>query len=255
MNQKKRKVIVHYHFFKNAGSSIDEILQSSFGERWSKFDKSPAGNKILPDELSSFLISRPDLRAVSSHQAVPPLPAGNYEIFPIFFLRHPIIRARSAYLFEWQKQKGLSVPKGSFSEYVEEKLDPGNGGVIADFHVYQLANKVRSGRWPVRDLDPVKRFNDAKCFLESLPFFGLVEHFQESLERMHFYLKYHFPELRVVNYEVNATDKSNLSLREKLARIRDELGDRLYTSLIDHNQLDLAFYEFALERFQFVKTK
>ena len=29
-----RTIILHYHLFKNAGTSIDSILQENFGEQW-----------------------------------------------------------------------------------------------------------------------------------------------------------------------------------------------------------------------------
>jgi hypothetical protein len=33
-----RFVILHYHIFKNAGSTIEEILERSFGEGFARFD-------------------------------------------------------------------------------------------------------------------------------------------------------------------------------------------------------------------------
>nr|WP_029249710.1 hypothetical protein [Microbulbifer agarilyticus] len=50
-----RKLILHYHLFKNAGSSIDEILKRSFGDSWLAFDLDRASAKILPAEMAAVI--------------------------------------------------------------------------------------------------------------------------------------------------------------------------------------------------------
>ncbi|MBY6212241.1 sulfotransferase family 2 domain-containing protein [Microbulbifer agarilyticus] len=248
-----RKLIVHYHLFKNAGSSIDKLLEDSFGESWKGFDRTSSASKILPACLDDFIQRNPELVAISSHQALPPLPnSQEYEIFPLLFVRHPIDRAKSAYLFEWQKQLGLDQPKGTFREYVTEKLQPGEGGAISDFHVYHLSNLAVDGQKPMHDPEPEARLQRAKEFLESLAFFGIVEQFQESLVRAHFYLKYHFPELKVVNRTLNSTQGRGRSLESKLIGIRSELGAEIYSLLEERNRLDLSFYQYACRRFSAV---
>lgn len=247
-----RKLILHYHLFKNAGSTIDEILKRSFGEAWISFDKEDPTAKILPAEMSAYISSNPSTRAISSHQALLPLPVGEFKIFPLVFLRHPILRARSAYLFEWQKQLRLTEPKGSFAEYVREQLNTRSRCPIANFHVAQLANTALAGEKPQYDACLEGRFSSATAALEDLPFFGLVEQFQESLVRMHFYLSFHFPELKVVNRLVNTTQKNNGKFEDKLLGIRRELGDALYGELVDRNKEDLKLYKFACEKFSSV---
>ncbi|UHQ55868.1 sulfotransferase family 2 domain-containing protein [Microbulbifer sp. YPW16] len=245
-----RKLIVHYHLFKNAGSSVDAILRHSFGQHWISFDKSDPSAKILPHELDRFIDENPSIRAISSHHALTPLPLSDaYEIFPLVFIRHPIARAKSAYLFEWQKQLGLERPKGSFSDYVQEKVLDNDRGAISNFHVCQLSNVAIQGKRPVHDESPEARLARAKERLDSLPFFGLVEFFQESLVRAHFYLKYHFPELNVVNRVINTTQKVDQNLDAKLVGIRAELGAELYRLLEQENKLDLEFYKYARQQF------
>ncbi|WP_406827632.1 hypothetical protein [Microbulbifer sp. ARAS458-1] len=247
-----RKLILHYHLFKNAGSSIDEILRQSFGDTWLKFDKETSSAKILPADMQGFIDRHPTARAISSHQAMPPLPQGEYEVFPLVFLRHPLDRARSAYLFEWKKQLGLAEPKGTFAEYVREKLDPQNHGPIADFQVLQLSNESVEGDKPRHATTGEARLERAKRFLEELAFFGLVERFHESLLRMHFCLQYHFPELKVINRQINTTQVAAQQLEDKLMTVRRELGEALYGELCDRNKYDLELYKFACVRFDSV---
>lgn len=240
---------MHYHLFKNAGSSVDEILKQSFGDSWKTFDKDRAEAKILPLEMAVFINHNAHARAISSHQVMPPLPQGDFEVFPLVFLRHPLDRVRSAYLFEWKKQLGLSAPKGSFADYVREKLESGSRGPIVNYQVYQLSNLAHEGDKPQHDKDLRERLTRAKEFLVGLPFFGLVEHYHESLVRLHFYLKYHFPELKVINHQINTSQDTSKQLEDKLMETRQELGEALYGELVDRNLQDLELYKFACTHF------
>src|SRR5687767_12265527 len=158
----KRRVIIHYHIFKNAGTSVDRMLQESFGEAWASWDTENRDGKISPSELEAFLLDRPHLAALSSHQIVPPLPSRELDVFPIVFVRHPIDRAHSAYLFEWQKQQGAEEPIGSFDDYVREKLANPRLNAIEDFQALHLANRGYENRRPSADLDDEAILGNAK---------------------------------------------------------------------------------------------
>ena len=67
---RRRAVIVHYHLFKNGGTSIERVLRDSYGKRWATFDKAQSGAKISAAEMQAFIEGNPSLKAVSSHQAV-----------------------------------------------------------------------------------------------------------------------------------------------------------------------------------------
>jgi hypothetical protein len=50
-----RYVLVHYHILKNAGTTVEYILDRSFGENWTRFD-APDRNGVLTSKcLLSFL--------------------------------------------------------------------------------------------------------------------------------------------------------------------------------------------------------
>src|SRR5438105_4054957 len=101
MTRAGRRVLVHHHIFKNAGVSFDHLLQQSFGARWATLEGSHAGDIVGADELEAFLLENPEILAVSSHQArLMPRPHAILDIYPIVFIRDPIDRAESVYLFE-----------------------------------------------------------------------------------------------------------------------------------------------------------
>lgn len=246
-----KNIIIHYHIFKNAGTTIDEILRSSFGTRWQNLDKLPTpGVKIFPFEIQNFLEHNPQICALSSHDAVLPEPVGEFRIFPIFFLRHPLLRAQSAWKFEWQIQLGLTSPKGSFSEFIQHKIDRKEAGVFSNFQTHKLSNQaykpIDLQRRPATDGELLQI---AQTVLDTTPFFGLVEHMQESLERMHFYLKMAFPELLVFNKRLNASASQALDTSIALEQLRMEIGDALYKELEARNTLDLKLYQYAADRF------
>ena len=249
-NIKPRSVLVHYHLFKNAGTSIERVLKQSFGQNWKSWDKPESGAKISGRELGLWLEDNPHIRAVSSHQLVPPIPSGEFHVTPVVFIREPLSRVRSAWLFEWQKQQGLDEPKGTLSAYIEEKFKQQNASVIANFQVSRLSNL---------NYDDVRqrlhRYNHellpAACrFIDSLPFVGIVDRFSESLEQMDACTRERFPDLVVKEHRENVTDASSKSVEQRIEDLRKEIGNELFDELCVRNRLDLQLYSYATGVFQ-----
>jgi NTP pyrophosphatase (non-canonical NTP hydrolase) len=251
-NPNHRHVLVHYHLFKNGGSSIERMLSDSYGERWATYDKPESGARISAEEMQAFLERQPELSAVSSHQLVPPLPFGRFQVTPILFLRHPLVRVKSAYLFEWKKQLGLDEAKGSLSEYIEEKFKNRDSSVIANFQVSRLNNnQYDNPRQPMGRHSP-ELLNRSKQLIDELPFFGLVERFGESLEWMRRETREHFPELDIREYHENALQSGDAGIGERTESLRAEIGDTLFDELCLRNSFDLQLYSYAEGRFQAV---
>src|ERR1051326_2507920 len=92
-----RCVLLHYHFFKNAGTTIEEILAHSF-PYFARLDNSDPDQPISNDELLDFLRRNPNVNALSSHHTHYPMPqARGFLFFDICVLRDPIERLRSMY--------------------------------------------------------------------------------------------------------------------------------------------------------------
>ena len=50
---KPRPIIIHYHLFKNAGTSLDRTLRQNFGVTWATIEHEPT---MRPAELRRFLV-------------------------------------------------------------------------------------------------------------------------------------------------------------------------------------------------------
>ena len=241
-----RKIIVHYHIFKNAGTSIDEILKKSFGSEWMNFDENPVEGCILPKKIEEVILKNPDLKAISSHLLVPPLPNQTLEVFPIVILRHPIDRAYSAYLFEWQKQAGTDAPKGSFDEFIDSKLQYKNKNAIQNYQTFHLANtsyeKLNIFDKEISEEETLER---AKIFVDTLPCIGFVEHYSEYLKQLALRFGPHFPKLDIMEYHLNMLQSNEKNIYQKLNEIKKLCSKEHYEKLVLANILDLRLYEYA----------
>lgn len=252
----RRQVILHYHLFKNAGTSVEKVLSDSFGRRWQSFDQSDAGARISAAEMQAFIEQHPELRAVSSHQVVPPLPTGNLDILPIVFLRDPLLRVRSCYLFEWQKQLRLDTPRGSLTEYIEEKFKQEHSSVIANFQVCRLSNTGYDNAQQPQNRYLTTELTRAMAFIAGLPFVGLVERFGESLDMLDACARDRFPGLVVRHHHENVTQSEpSKSHDQRLEELLADIGTELFDELCLRNRLDLQLYSYALGRFDVVASE
>lgn len=246
----QRRVIVHYHLFKNAGSSVDQLLRRNFMDDWVTYDRVDGGSIICTEELEQLLNEHPTAQAFSSHQLIPPLPTGDVAVFPIIFIRDPIDRIKSAYLFEWQKQLGLESPKGSFEEYIKFKLTHRRKNAIEEFQTLRLSNRQTHRYQDFENFSDDELFEFAKRLIEQLPFVGIVDRFEESTELLVKALALYWPEFTNYPTRANVLQDTSLSLATKHDNIRHELGEEIYQLICDCNRLDSRLYEFATGRFE-----
>lgn len=248
-----RHLVVHYHVFKNAGSTFDTMLERQFPGRWGHFDKQNAASYITPSELAGFIAARPELAALSSHQAVLPAPEiEGVSITPVMFLRHPLDRVRSVYEFERrQGQASGPVSKGaehaarlSFREYLQWRFETGLNGVVHNFQTMRLIHHPRFGRQPLKDTD----FEQAWLRLRSLPFFGLVEQFDASIDMLsHLLARHGIP--FATDYVPHNQSKRENGMQDRLERMRQEVGEGTWEELLARNHRDLQLYELAEREF------
>jgi hypothetical protein len=78
--------------------------------------------------------------------------------------------------------------------------------------------------------------------LQRLPFVGLVEAFEASVERLQRWLEPAFPEIRLGVAKLNVTQAKESTLEQRLLELKEALGPELYRYLVRENQADLEVY-------------
>ena len=240
-----RPVVVHYHIFKNAGSSVDAMLQSSFGERWAPFEGTHAGDVQSSSALSDFLQARPEIEAVSTHLGRPPLPWPG--CLPIVFLRHPMLRAASVYEFVRQDatQPGSEIARrASFADYVRWALDGGeNGIVIRDYQVVHLSDASFRTANLYETMANSDDLRQGCALLAEWGVVGIVERFAASCAQFQAAYGKLVPALKLEPVWRNRTNMVSNTVEQQLTAIRESLGEKLYDELSARNELDMQLYQ------------
>jgi len=248
-----RNIVLHYHIFKNAGSTVRSILENNFAGLCGDVEGINPWDTIESDRILQYAFDHPDLQVISTHHGRPPVPVNrNITFHPVIFLRHPIDRAGSVYSFEHRQAMdspslGVKIAIAQdLAGYVRWRLTERNGAVIKNFHTVVLAGRekdMRTATASYRDLEI------AKEWLKGIPFFGLVESFDTSLSRMRSYLAQYFGDINPSFIIQNSSPDRKDTMQDRLQEIEEMLGHDLYKELVDKNALDMELYNFARELF------
>ena len=238
-----KNVILHYHLFKNAGTSLDAAFKENFSEEkgeWvtKEFSSQPSKNRA---DLKQWIIDNPQAKCFSSHTAIFPVPKiDGINIIPVIFFRHPIDRIASAYSFE-RKQGGdgfgPSLARNTtLAGYVETRLSLKTDRQCRNFHTYRLATMFGENYG-----DEEAR---AKKALTMLPFIGVVEQYSESLFRLENLLEARgFNGIKLQPLEKNVSRSQRKTISEKLNEINSLLGEALSVKLMQENSIDLSIWK------------
>jgi hypothetical protein len=244
-----RKVILHYHFFKNAGTSVDEILMANFPGQWVTREFDDNRHAVNVAIVGEWVQAEKNAIAFSSHTAMlPPPKLEGVKFFPILFVRHPIDRIASAYYFERKQEVdhfGTVLARNTtLRGYIEVRLSLGRDrqgrNFCRNFQVARLAQMFTGEEGDETTL--------ALKALNTLPFVGLVEEFDRSIERMTEWLTPHFPGFHARPVASNVTRDHSLPLEQKLERIKAEIGERCYARLLEANEGDMAVFNAAYKK-------
>ncbi|HWY15779.1 MAG TPA: hypothetical protein VNX86_11635 [Rhizomicrobium sp.] len=232
-------LVLHYHLFKNAGTSVDEILVRNFGTLWATEEFPPSGIKSNVVAVEAYLRGRPDLVALSSHTALLPVPdLGGRKVISVVFIRHPIDRLKSAYEFERRQGAdtfGSRLAKESdFGGYVRGLLASPKNRQARNFQAHRLAFNEPPGAGSEEER--------AMRALKTLPFVGLVEAFEKSVQRMSRLLTPYFSQFELATVRKNITRRKTGSIEERQSEIRSEIGVDLYNDVIAANETDLQIF-------------
>jgi hypothetical protein len=248
----KKVIVAHYHFFKNAGTSVDVILKQNFGSAWSQIEFPKISQQSNSQLVQNWLVKQENISAFSSHTALFPLPIlDNTLVLPIVFLRHPIIRLWSVYNFERKHRKILNysiklAQEKDFAGYLNYQLDQAPNRSCRNFQAHRFswlnssANKTELER--------------ALNGLDLLPIVGIVAEFDLSMELYRQAIAKYYPLFQFQSVHKNITSQRNHSQTEKLDLIRANLDQNTYQRLLDANQDDLKLYQAAKNKLSLLSS-
>jgi len=240
-----RVILFHFHLFKNAGTSIDAILEKNFKDKFVKreFNFYPYQKNI--QEVINWIKEEKDKIAFSSHTArlsnFKSLEQEGIKLIPIIFVRHPIIRIQSAYLFEREKQRNINTLATAIARntnlkgYIEIRWHLPNDHQCANFHVHRFSDMFYEEEGDI--------LTKALKALNELPFVGLVERFEDSIKRLENLVKEYFPKFEAEVILKNVQIDPKVSIEDRLKQIKQKVGNKFYSMLLEKNKEDLIFWE------------
>lgn len=240
--QQKRHIVLHYHIFKNAGTTIYSVLQRNFGYRLKALDSGDFNGRLNNDVLLEFLREHPRVRAISSHHLVPPKPKDESLVFhDILFLRHPLARLSSMYAF--YRRTGVTddpltreAKKRQTGDFMRLLLDC-YPHYVNNPQVEYLAAWSRTAR--ENSLQTAFRIAAQATVL------GVAEMFDMAAVLAEEALSPFFKHINFGYVAQNVSSAEPRQLDGHLAEFRDACGDQIYEQLLEANRLDIELLELA----------
>lgn len=247
MSMGDQRIVIHYHIFKNAGSSVDASLRHSFGVRWGTFEGLHAHAIQSSEDLGRFMAANPHLVAISSHLARPPTP--DARCLPVAFVRHPLLRAYSVYNFTRhdtsQPYSDVAQDLG-FPEYIAWALRRERGSiVIRDYQVVHLSDASWRADHILNACAQPSDLEQACQLLTDWGVVGVVEQFDLSTQVFQALYGPQLPGLAFLPRWENSTAAIQSTMHDRLESLQHALGETLYVDFMDANRLDLALYAHA----------
>lgn len=254
----KRSIIVHFHFFKNAGTSVETILQRNFRGCFRKqfmiYEPGDATQTFPASALIPVLEKHPGIRAISSHTICFPLPdREDWKFFPLVFIRHPMDRILSMYNFEKQQKAdtpGARIARNTDAgEYVLSRLASPQERTLRNYQAWMLAGKDEAG------LDADSLFRKSAAAVGALPAVGVVDQFARSIELMSQWLKPSFPGLKMEPVHRQRSSPRHMGLDERIQSFRNTVGEDAFRMAREENLIDIELYHLACQRLDSTGTQ
>jgi hypothetical protein len=238
-----RHVMVHFHMFKNGGSTIEAILEREFRGRYATAHGSHASSSLDDQDIAAFLGTHLNVAALSSHHLRYPLPSIRRTVlFDCCFLRHPLDRLQSVYSYlrkeppELGREDPILVLSQSMGprEFMVRLIEE-SPHFVSNAQTLLIATGGAFTR-PLDDTD----LSRAKEVLRQMALPGLVAMFDESLVAAEHFLGPAFPRLRLHYVAQNVTRPSR-----NLEELKIIWGNDIYQELSRLNCLDLELCRYA----------
>ena len=244
--RQRRPVLIHYHIFKNAGTSFEWALRQGLRGGVRILDTSSHDGFVSARDIAAYLQHNPKTKVIMSHQAAPPPPRlRGREVLTSILIRDPIARIRSIYAFERSQPEDIDPTRKAkeldFKRYVEWRLEA-TPRMFCDFQVHFCCRRGAT-------IDAAPNVNDldqAILALDAINIVGTVERYEEWLALAQSVLANYYPSISLIASRQNAlsggTDVSKAGILHDLVT---DLGEELAYELLQRNELDMRLYQIA----------
>jgi hypothetical protein len=233
-----RFVVVHYHIFKNAGTTVEQILEREFPGCFALLHGPTADATLDAQDLDCFLRDHPNVKAVSSHHLRYPAPVMRDTIvFDCCFLRHPLDRLDSVYSYlrriDSKDPPGRIARGKTPAEFVRHLLER-SPEQVSNVQVTMLANRGAFTR-PASDDDLERAIRTVRNM--AMP--GIVEMFQESMSAAEYFMQPAFPSISLRSTPANVSRRILTTAADRKQRLVELWGQDLHRELVRLNELDI----------------
>lgn len=238
-------LLIHYHIFKNAGTSFEWALEKAFGSGLATYDSPVPNGFVSAESIADFVADNPGIRAIASHQAAPPAPqVPEREVFTSILIRDPLARVRSIYAFERGQQAespgAIKAKELDFKAYVDWRLDA-TPAIFCNYQVHFCTRTAQPSDGPAGQDELEKAIEH----LDNLSIVGTVSRYNDWLSVAQKVLSRPFPEIALKPTRQNVTATTRASESEILDQLIDDLGESTAQHLIENNQLDMCLHQIA----------
>lgn len=247
LSHRVRPLLIHYHIFKNAGTSVEFALQQALGPRLRTYD-SPVPQGILSaEDIIKYVASAPEVEAICSHQAILPGPkVPDRAVFTSILLRDPLARIRSIYAFEQRQYEptpgALKAKETDFKGYVEWRLCTAPA-MLCNFQTYYCSRTTNAvHNKAVNEI----HLQAAIANLDHINIVGTVERYSEWLTLAQAILSKAFQNISLAASRQNATGAgTEVTHAAILDDLVQDLGRDLAEHLLECNKLDMCLHQVA----------
>ena len=241
----RRRVILHYHIFKNAGTTLTSILQQNFRAAFASFDRDGHNSVISNDELLQYLQAHPEVIAISSHHLRLPKPVDErFQFYDIVLVRHPIARLWSTYTFYRRMDTGqdplaAAAKARNAHDFFQLLINQ-----YPEHACNAQVNLIANGGDRIPTAADLPRATE---IIRQASALGVAERFEESAVLAEHCLHLVFDRLDFSYVSQNVTDGRPKTLEEQLAQFEQKCGTDMLNELQVRNQLDIALFSAANE--------
>lgn len=246
-----KDLLVHYHIYKNAGSTIDNAIKKSLGKSvLLELDKDVRykKNEIYDEELIHSIIEQgSECIAFSSHRMTPTVHRSDrYNFLPIVNIRHPLLRAGSVYRYERirkDEKPGKEYAKElNFSDWLNWSLNQ---------HGYIESRNYQTTLMSIPDVNKGEKMTSiadisvAKNRLDEMPVVGIVEYFDETCRMLEAYIGNKFPSFSIGKSHDNRT-KEVSSWKAELKELQNTIPREVLIQFEEKNALDYEMFWYGV---------